>query len=275
MLVVIEVELAPQPFIKWAGGKGQLLDQLAPHLPASFATYYEPFLGGGAMFFALRPARAILGDINEDLIAAYRLVRDDVGGLMTALDTHVYDKEHYYHVRGLDPAAMTMRERAARFLYLNRTCYNGLYRVNRKGQFNVPIGRYRSPLRLYSVGVLRAASLALSNAEIRLGSFEHTLAAAGPGDFAYLDPPYVPLSASANFTSYTRDGFVLFDQQWLKAQFDKLTERGCQALLSNSDTPFTRWLYGDYRIDTVSASRAINSNAEGRQPITEILVRNY
>jgi DNA adenine methylase len=166
-------------------------------------------------------------------------------------------------------------ERAARFIYLNKTCFNGLYRVNRKGQFNVPFGSFKAPPRLYDEENLRSVSQLLRDANIVETSFDHTLAAAGAGDFVYLDPPYVPLSDSSSFTTYTVDGFVTYDQYWLKAQFNRLTERGCKVLLSNSDTPFTRWLYADFDVNTVYASRAINSNGDGRQCITELVIKNF
>jgi DNA adenine methylase len=264
-----------QPFVKWAGGKTSLLPELLRRVPPRFGAYFEPFLGGGALFFALRPARAVLGDINEDLISAYLEVRDDPEGLMRALDRYDYDREVYYRVRSLSTADLDRQSRAARFLYLNRTCYNGLYRVNRRGEFNVPMGRYRRPLRLYDPVVLRAASAALATAEILLASFDQSVTAARPGDFVYLDPPYWPIASTASFTRYSAAGFTETDQKWLKALVDRLTERGVRVLLSNSDTPFTRWLYADYHIETVRAPRAINSAPEGRGAVSELLVSNF
>jgi DNA adenine methylase len=263
------------PFVKWAGGKSSLLPQILPRIPERFGTYYEPFVGGGAVFFAVRPLRAVLADINAELIDAYLEVRDDPAGLMRTLDRYRYDRETYYRVRALQPATLSRQERAARFLYLNRTCYNGLYRVNRRGEFNVPMGRYPHPRRLYDPAVIWAASAALAHAEIRCASFEETLLSARAGDFVYLDPPYWPLDVTSSFTRYSQLGFTASDQQWLKAQVDRLTERGCRVLLSNSDTPFTRWLYAEYRIEQVHAPRPINADPTGRGSIPEILVRNY
>ncbi|MCS6800493.1 MAG: DNA adenine methylase [Chloroflexota bacterium] len=261
--------------MKWAGGKTSLLPELMRRVPPRFGVYFEPFLGGGALFFALRPPRAVLGDINEDLISAYLEVRDDPVGLMRALDRYEYDRDVYYRVRALPAAALDRQTRAARFLYLNRTCYNGLYRVNRRGEFNVPMGRYRRPLRLYDPNVLLAASAALAHAEIMLASFDRSVQTAQAGDFVYLDPPYWPTAHTASFTRYNAHGFSENDQKWLKALVDRLTERGVYVLLSNSDTPFTRWLYADYRIETVSAPRAINSDPERRGLVSELLVTNW
>jgi DNA adenine methylase len=263
------------PFVKWAGGKGQILGQLEQFFPLGYRTYYEPFIGGGAVFFHLQPEEAVIGDSNSELINCYRIVRDRVDELIVALDLHVYNREHYYQVRALQPSALSAVERAARFIYLNKTCFNGLYRVNRKGQFNVPFGSFKSPPRLYDEENLRSVSAMLRDAKIVDSTFDHTLAGAGPGDFVYLDPPYVPLSESSSFTTYTVDGFVTYDQYWLKAQLNRLTERGCRVVLSNSDTPFTRWLYAEFDVNVVFAARAINSNAEGRQCITELVIRNF
>ncbi|GIW08839.1 MAG: site-specific DNA-methyltransferase (adenine-specific) [Dehalococcoidia bacterium] len=264
-----------QPFVKWAGGKTNLLPELLRRVPAQFGTYFEPFVGGGALFFALSPPRAVLGDVNEDLICAYLEVRDDPSGLMDALDRYEYDPEVYYRVRAQSVAGLDLQARAARFLYLNRTCYNGLYRVNRRGEFNVPIGRYKRPLRLYDPAVLQAASAALAGAEIVLASFDRSVQHAKTGDFVYFDPPYWPVASTSSFTRYSPNGFDENDQKWLKALVDRLTERGVRVLLSNSDTPFTRWLYADYRIESVSAPRAINSDPANRGAVSELLVSNF
>ncbi|MFN8534192.1 MAG: DNA adenine methylase [Dehalococcoidia bacterium] len=263
------------PFVKWAGGKSNLLPEILRRVPAGFGAYYEPFLGGGAVYFALRPAVATLGDVNDDLIDAYLEVRDDPAGLMRALDGYHYDREMYYQVRAQRRVDLSRQERAARFLYLNRTCYNGLYRVNRRGEFNVPIGRYHRRHRIYDPTTLLTASNALTSATIVRASFDHCLKGARVGDFVYLDPPYWPVGPTASFTRYAANGFTENDQKWLKVQVDRLTERGCSVLLSNSDTPFTRWLYADYRIETVQAPRAISSDPAGRGAVSELLVRNY
>jgi DNA adenine methylase len=263
------------PFVKWAGGKRQLLPQLVALRPPRFARYVEPFLGGGALYFALSPARALLGDLNGELIDAFRAVRDDVEGVMAALDRHHYDREHYYAVRRQRPEDLPPAERAARFIFLNKTGYNGLYRVNRQGAFNVPFGRYRTPPRLYDPLNLRAAAALLAGAELVHGGYHETLASAGAGDFVYLDPPYQPVSASANFTRYTRHGFGAADQQQLAEEFRRLSALGAFVLLSNSDTPLVRELYQGFSIIEVRANRLINSDRRGRTGITELVIRNY
>lgn len=272
---------APAPFIKWVGGKGRLLTQLLPLLPPGAARmrHVEPFSGGGAMFFARRPDRALLCDVNPALIETYRMVRDRVDEVIAALAPHVslHDKEHYYEVRERynatrhgdhDPA------RAAMFIYLNKTCFNGLHRVNKRGEFNVPAGRYQNPRILDDQG-LRSASLQLRHAELRNEPFEALLEHARPGDFVYLDPPYEPVSDTASFTSYARDGFSRDDQTRLRDVVDALTRRGTKCMLSNSDVPFIRELYGRYRVDTIVAPRAINCDARGRGMVSEVVVRNY
>ena len=263
------------PFVKWAGGKRQLLRQLVALRPPRFARYVEPFLGGGALYFWLAPARAILGDLNGELIDAFRAVRDDVERVMAALDRHRYDREHYYDVRRLRPEDLPPAERAARFIFLNKTGYNGLYRVNRQGDFNVPFGRYRTPPRLYDPANLRDAAALLAGAELVHGRYQETLARARPGDFVYLDPPYQPRSASANFTRYTPAGFSVDDQRQLAEQFRRLCGLGAFVMLSNSDTPLVRELYRDFNLVEVRANRLINSDHRHRTSITELVIRNY
>ncbi len=267
------------PILKWAGGKGRLLGQLLPLLPpgAELMRHVEPFLGGGAMFFARRPERALVADVNPALVRTYEAVRDDVesvvGHLSELADRH--DKAAYYRVRArYNARPLSPAEHAATFLYLNKTCFNGLHRVNRKGEFNVPAGSYKNP-RILDPEALRAASLALSRAEIRCASFESLLEAARPGDFVYFDPPYEPVSDTASFTSYARDGFSREDQTRLRDVFRQLDRRGCKLMLSNSDVPFIRDLYRAYRVDTVAAPRAINCNGNGRGLVSEVVVRNY
>ncbi|MCS6800593.1 MAG: DNA adenine methylase [Chloroflexota bacterium] len=263
------------PFVKWAGGKRQLLPHLLALRPPRFERYVEPFLGGGALYFALAPERALLGDLNDELIDTYRAIRDDVEGVMAALDRHRYDREHYYAVRRLHPWDLPPAERAARFIYLNKTGYNGLYRVNRRGEFNVPFGRYRTPPRLYDPANLRAAAALLAGAQLVHGPYEKTLAAAQAGDFVYLDPPYQPLSPSANFTRYTRYGFAPGDQQRLAREFRRLSALGAYVMLSNSNTPLVRELYRGFHIVEVEANRLINSDSRRRTGITELVIRNY
>lgn len=271
---------APAPFLKWAGGKGRILAQLLPLLPpgAERARHVEPFFGGGAMFFARRPARALVADVNVELVGAYRQVRDDVEAVIRALAplARAHDEGHYYALRDRYNGGLgTPAERAAMFIYLNRTCFNGLHRVNRRGAFNVPAGRYRNPRILDPEG-LRLASRALGGADLRAADFaELLLADARPGDFVYFDPPYAPVSETARFTDYATGGFGADDQTRLRDVFRALDRRGCRLMLSNSDTAFVRDLYRGYRVDVVAAPRAINSDRRGRGPVTEVVVRNY
>lgn len=268
------------PFIKWVGGKGKLLTQLSPMLPpgAPLMRHVEPFIGGGAMFFARRPERALLCDINPDLIGTYTAVRDNVDGVIRSLQSLARDHnaENYYRVRDRynrqDRATTTTR--AAMFIYLNKTCFNGLHRVNRKGEFNVPAGRYDDP-RILNPEALRACSAQLSKADLRCQGFESLLETAKPGDFIYFDPPYAPVSTTANFTSYAQTGFGRDDQVRLRDVYRELDRRGCRLMLSNSDVPFIRDIYADYNIDVVAAPRAINCDAKSRGKVTEVVVRNY
>jgi len=269
----------PAPFLKWAGGKGRLLAQLLPLLPPGVEArrHAEPFFGGGAMFFARRPGRALLADVNGELIAAYEMVRDRLDEVLRALAPHAeaHDPEHYYRVRDRYNARLgSPPERAAMFIYLNRTCFNGLHRVNRRGEFNVPAGRYRNPRILDPEG-LRVASAALQGATLRCADFEALLVDARPGDFVYFDPPYHPVSGTARFTDYATGGFRDDDQVRLRDVFRVLDRRGCKLMLSNSDVPFIHDLYRGYPIDLVAAPRAINSDRTRRGPVTEVVVRNY
>ena len=268
------------PFVKWAGGKGRLLSQLRPLLPPGVdrMRHVEPFVGGGAFFFARGPERALLADVNEALIATYHAVRDDFERVADALDALArrHSKEHYYRVRDRYNRGrqMASSSRAAMFIYLNKTCFNGLHRVNRRGEFNVPVGAYKRPKILDAAGLRRASDL-LQNVEIRCASFESLLEKAKPGDFVYFDPPYAPVSETASFTAYARDGFSPDDQVRLHDVYRVLDRRGCKLMLSNSDVPFIRELYRHYRVDRVAAPRAINCNAQKRGRVTELVVRNY
>jgi DNA adenine methylase len=278
-----EAEAAPaaaprsRPFLKWAGGKSRLLAQFQPLLPpaGSYARYLEPFLGSAAVFFELQPAVAILADVNREIVECYEAIRSCPEEVIRELARHEHDQKHYYEVRGARPRKLAAR--AARTIYLNKTGYNGLYRVNRAGRFNVPMGRYdnpgfRSPL-LFAT--LRACSSALASAEIVSGDFETVLTRARARDFVYLDPPYVPVSATSDFTSYAAGGFGWEDQERLAAACRKLDRRGAKLMLSNSDTPSVRALYQGFRVDTVLAARSINSKATRRGQVGEVVVRNY
>lgn len=269
------------PIVKWVGGKGRILPQLTPLLPpgVELLRHVEPFAGGAALFFAQQPKRALLSDVNPDLVNTYTCVRDDVGGVIRALSRLAqkgFTEETYYRVRTLynSKGKAGRNDRAAMFLYLNKTCFNGLHRVNRRGEFNVPMGRYTNPRILDEEG-LRAASNALSNADIRCGGFDDLLETARPGDFVYLDPPYAPVSATSNFTSYATDGFTHEDQTRLRDVYRELDRRGCRLMLSNSDVPAIRALYKQFSIRTVMAPRAVNSDATKRTAVSEVVVRNY
>ncbi len=270
--------VSARPVLKWAGGKGRLLAELIARIPNQFNTYHEPFIGGGALFFALagqgRIGRANLSDANGSLIDVYVALQTDVESVIAALREHIYEREHYYRVRAQRPEELTLPERAARIIFLNKTCYNGLYRENRRGEFNVPFGRYKNPT-ICDEPNLRAAARALQGVNISRRPFFTTLHYAKAGDFVYFDPPYHPLSATANFTSYDRAGFGPDDQRRLRDVFAALRDKGVMAMLSNSDTPFIRELYAGFQIDQVLAARAVNSKANGRGKVAEVIVRNY
>lgn len=273
-----------KPFLKWAGGKQQLLSQFEAFFPKAFSRYIEPFTGGGAVFFHLwnvqrLPSQVCLIDHNEELINAYQVVRQDVDALIHLLHRHKQNhcQEYYYHVRKMDRGvsrSMSEAERAARTVYLNRTCYNGLYRVNRRGEFNVPMGSYANPRILYE-DVLRAASIALQGVSLSVNDFRSIVEMALPGDFYYFDPPYDPLSKTANFTGYTANSFGDQDQRDLADVFQQLSDKGCFCMLSNAHTPFVLDLYRDFRIAKVSAKRAVNSNGNSRGAVLEVVVMNY
>lgn len=266
------------PFLKWAGGKSQLLNRFNHLFPKQFNRYFEPFLGGGAVFFRLAAAytnlQAVLSDANAELINCYRMVAEDLDTVMELLSKHRNDKHYFYKIRAVDVSKMSPAARAARLIYLNKTCFNGLYRVNSKGQFNVPFGRYKNP-RILDASNLGAARRALAHTDVICAPFEHVLMRARQGDFVYFDPPYHPLSITASFTGYTKGSFNFDDQKKLAEVFRALSKRGCYLMLSNSDTMEIRELYKDFRLETVLATRAINCVAEKRGRISELLVLNY
>lgn len=231
-------------------------------------------MGGGAVFFHLQPEEAVLIDSNAELINFYRTLRDCLPELLYDLQKHKNEAQYYYQVRALDPETLSPVQRASRFLYLNKTGYNGLWRVNRQGKHNVPFGRYKNP-KIADEASLRAASEALKKAEIICGDFSLVLEHAQPGAFVYLDPPYDPLSSTSSFTSYTAENFGEEEQKRLAEVFRELDKRGCLVMLSNSDTEFIRRLYAGYDIQTVYARRAINCRAERRGAISELVIRNY
>lgn len=271
-------QLQARPFVKWAGGKGRLLEQYRPYFPACFATYWEPFIGGGAVFFALRHhcQSAVLADINPELVNLYHVVQTQVEPLIAQLQVHRqrHGQDYYYGLRSQTDLPSPV-QRAARLLYLNKTCYNGLYRENSKGHFNVPMGRYKNP-RICDPQLLRAASAALRGADILEAPFDFIVEQpVSRQDFVYFDPPYHPISATSSFTSYNRYGFTASDQRRLYQVFVTLAQRGVKVMLSNSDCPFIRELYQDYPIHTIYSARAINSKAKRRGRITELLITSY
>lgn len=269
------------PVVKWVGGKRQLLSEISPLLPKRITSYCEPFLGGGAVLFSIQPSKAIVNDLNSDLITVYEVIRDDVEELIDNLKKHENSSEYFYTIRDMDRnketyAAMSKVERASRLIYLNKTCFNGLFRVNSSGEFNSPFGHYKNP-NIVNEPVLRAVNKYFSSSNITFCNedFAVTLSRIGKGSFVYLDPPYDPVSDTANFTGYNRGGFDRNEQIRLKQCCDELTQRGVKFMLSNSATTFIKELYKDYDISIVQAKRAINSDASKRGAIEEVLIRNY
>jgi DNA adenine methylase len=264
-----------RPVLKWAGGKSRSLPHISAALPASINRYYEPFVGGAAVFFSLstqqRFKRAVLSDQNPALIDVYRAVKHHVDDLIEALGRHRYDREEYYRVRALDPSTMDLPERAARVIFLNKTGYNGLYRVNSRGQFNVPFGRHKAPT-ICDPTNLRAAQKALAKVRLNVGDFEETCEDAQPGDAVYFDPPYDPLSKTASFTAYHKEEFGRSDHERLARTFARLARKGVAVVLSNSYTAFTKDLFSDWVTKKVSVSRPINSKASARGAVHELLV---
>jgi len=269
-----------RPFLKWAGGKRYLLSEIHKIIP-KFTNYYEPFLGGGAVVFSLQPKKATLNDLNSDIINVYKIIKEDVEKLIKELSKHKNKSEYFYKIRSLDRNKkkfdkLTEVEKAARIIYLNKTCFNGLFRVNNQGQFNAPFGRYENP-NFINAEVLRAINKFLNENDITIlnESFEKLLSKIRKGSFVYLDPPYDPVSDTASFTGYSLNGFDKEDQEKLKEFCDKLNAKGVKFLLSNSATKFIKNLYKDYNIKIVKVPRIINSDATKRGKVDEVLVRNY
>lgn len=283
----MELAVPARPFLKWAGGKGQLLPELTLRLPAQFRRYHEPFVGGGALFFHLWNSgrlrhSAVLSDSNPELIACYEAVRDEVEeliDLLLELRPHFGDREFFYEIRGWDrrpdfPQRPRV-ERAARTIFLNRTCYNGLYRLNNRGQFNAPFGNYRNPL-IVDPENMREVSRALQHVELFVSDFSAVLQRALPGDFVYFDPPYVPLSTTASFTAYTHQGFAEAEQRRLAEVFLALAGQGCFVMLSNSYTELARSLYAGQPVhESLYASRKINCDGRKRGTVAELIVCSY
>jgi DNA adenine methylase len=266
-------------FVKWAGGKTQLIDQLVPLLPKNFNRYIEPFVGGGALLFYILQKypdkEVIISDVNKELMITYEVVKNDVEKLIKKLKEHKnkHNKDYYYKSRDIDPNTLDNIEKAARFIYLNKTCFNGLYRVNSKGGFNVPIGSYKNP-DIVQEDKLRVISKLLQNVTIKCESFEKVLTYAKKGDFVYFDPPYYPLKTNS-FTTYHHDEFLDKEHKQLAEVFKELAKKGCFVMESNSNTEFVKKLYPKYGVKLVTAKRLINCRSEGRGIINEIVIRNY
>lgn len=274
-----------KPFVKWVGGKRQLLNDIYKYMPEEgYSTYYEPFLGGGALFLSEQPKKAIVNDQNEELINAYKVIQNNVELLIETLKSHQRknSEDYFYDIREWDRKPEYSKrsdvEKAARLIYLNKTCYNGLYRVNSSGFFNTPYGKYKNPDIVNEYG-LQALNTYFNKANVKFltGDFEDAVKYIRRGAFVYFDPPYAPLSSTSNYTGYTSGGFNEEDQIRLRNLCDKLHLRGVNFLLSNSNVPFIRDLYSNpnYKIKVVGAKRAINSNSKKRGEVEEVLIRNY
>ena len=272
--------LQAKPFIKWVGGKRRVIPEIIQHLPANIQHYYEPFIGGGALFFYLRSQGALMdgmvtiSDLNLRLIRTYKAVRDNVDGLIDRLMHHSvkHSKEYFYEIRAQDVDSFgSDLDVAAWFIYLNKTAFNGLYRVNKKNVFNAPFGKYANP-KICDVENLRACSSALQNVQIVHRYFDHMRSEASAGDFVYFDPPYVPVSLTSNFTSYTHQGFGALEQTLLRDMAIELKEAGVSLLLSNSDHPFVRELYSEFSIRGIQVGRAINCKGDSRKAVGEVLI---
>jgi len=269
------------PFVKWAGGKRQLLDEIEKLLPEEITSYYEPFAGGGAVLFHIQPPKASISDLNPELVNLYKVIKDRPEELIVNLAGHRNEAGYFYRIRGLDRdksqfARLTDIERASRIIFLNKTCYNGLFRVNNAGEFNSPFGRYKNP-NIVNEATIRAVSAYLNQADIHIqqGDFESAVQHISSDAFVYFDPPYDPVSESASFTGYTQGGFDRSEQIRLKELCDCLNGKGIKFLLSNSCTHFITELYKDYQINEIKAKRTINADAEKRGVVPEVLIRNY
>ncbi len=270
------------PFLKWVGGKRQIIPEILTHLPKNISSlnYCEPFIGGGALFFHLEPKKAIINDYNDELINVYKVIKNNLEELLLDLKKHQNTSEYFYQIRGVDRQPLfddlTNVQHASRIIYLNKTCFNGLYRVNSLGEFNSPFGRYTNP-NIVNEPVLRAVSKYLNSSDITIlsGDYEKVLNAVTADTFVYLDPPYHPISESSNFTGYVQGGWSEKHQIRLKKACDDLDKKGVKFLLSNSAAPFIKELYSEYEIHSINANRSINSVGEKRGQIEELLIKNY
>lgn len=275
-------EVALQPFTKWTGGKRQLLPVIRELMPKTYNRYFEPFVGGGALFFDLAPKDAVINDFNAELINCYQQIKDNPQELIEILKVHqeYNSKEYYLDLRSADRDEridmMSEVQRAARILYMLRVDFNGLYRVNSKNQFNVPYGRYKNP-KIVDEELISAISVYLNNnqLEIKTGDFEKAVLDVQPGDFVYFDPPYIPLSETSAFTSYTHEGFSFADQVRLRDAFKRLSDTGAYVMLSNSSSALVEELYKDFNIHYVEATRTNGAKSSSRGKISEIIVTNY
>lgn len=262
-----------KPFLKWAGGKSQLLPELEKYIPQSFNQYIEPFLGGGAFYFYLNPSAPIISDLNEELIITYEVVKQNVEELIVFLQTFKNEEEYYYNIRAQNPEDLTNIERAARLIFLNKTCFNGLYRVNKKGDFNVPFGKRNGEF--LNEELLRDASEFLQNAKIINANYLDVLSnKAKKGDFIFLDPPYYPIGKYSDFKRYTKEFFYHDDHLELKKEFDRLVNLGCYVILTNSEHPSILELYEDYEIKIIETKRLISSNPNTREGKDIIVLGN-
>lgn len=264
-----------RPFLKWAGGKSQLLKELCKYVPNEYNRYYEPFIGGGALFFFLNKSNAVISDSNGELINTYRVVRDNVEELIKTLNKYPNDESFFYDIRKLNPLELEDTVRAARFIYLNKTCFNGLYRVNSKNEFNVPFGKYKNPL-IVDKGNLRSCSKLLQGVTMEASYFEKSLMKkeASEGDFIYFDPPYVPVTETS-FVGYSKKGFNIESHEMLASVFEEKAKQGAFVLLSNSDVSWVRERYAKFEIIEVKAKRSINSNGDGRGKVGELIIKSF
>lgn len=270
------------PFLKWVGGKRQLMSSIIELLPSNIKdlNYTEPFIGGGAVLFHLQPKNAIINDFNKELINVYEVIKNNLDELIEDLKKHKNEVDYFYQIRGLDRTGefqnLTAIQRASRVIFLNKTCFNGLYRVNNSGEFNSPFGRYKNP-NIVNEPTLKAVSKYLNNNKIilRTGDYTDVLKEINEKSFVYLDPPYHPISESSNFTGYVQGGWDMFDQVRLREACDELNEKGVKFLLSNSSAQLIKDQYEKYNITIVKANRSINSNGSDRGEVDELLIRNY
>lgn len=269
-----------RPFVKWVGGKRQLIPVIRQKIPNHFTTYIEPFVGGGALLFELQPEKAKINDANSELINVFKIIKDDPYCLLRSLKNHKNTSDYFYSMRALDRnvtyKGLSPVEKASRLIYLNKTCYNGLYRVNKSGQFNAPFGKYKNPKIVDEENIL-AISEYLNHADLEISNvdFEESLNAVEKGSFVYFDPPYDPSSLSSNFTNYMPEGFNIFDQVRLRDLCDKLSAKGIKFMVSNASTPFIQDLYKNYHIQIIQAKRSVNSNGDKRGFVNEVLITNY